>query len=49
MFAALRGRVPAVVDGRMNAVQTFVFGRLRPAWAAARISERALRPSATRS
>ncbi|WP_030184941.1 SDR family NAD(P)-dependent oxidoreductase [Streptomyces sp. NRRL S-813] len=46
VVSALRRSSPAVVDGRMNALQTFVFGRLLPAWTTARISERALRPSA---
>jgi hypothetical protein len=42
-MAALRGRSPAVVDGRLNTFQAFVFGRLLPASAAVRIAERSLR------
>ncbi|KOV78084.1 SDR family oxidoreductase [Nocardia sp. NRRL S-836] len=46
VMSALRGRGPAVVDGRLNALQTFVFGRLLPASAAAVIAERTLRKAA---
>ncbi|MFJ4437972.1 SDR family NAD(P)-dependent oxidoreductase [Streptomyces sp. NPDC088923] len=46
VMSALRGRGPAVVDGPLNAFQTFVFGRLLPASAAARIAERSLRRAA---
>ncbi|WP_042397297.1 SDR family NAD(P)-dependent oxidoreductase [Streptacidiphilus carbonis] len=46
VMSALRSRGPAVVDGRLNAVQTFVFGRLLPASTAARIAERSLRKAA---
>ncbi|MER8160810.1 SDR family NAD(P)-dependent oxidoreductase [Streptomyces sp. NPDC094472] len=46
VMSALRGRGPAVVDGRLNTFQTFVFGRLLPASAAARIAERSLRKAA---
>ncbi|WP_435177590.1 SDR family NAD(P)-dependent oxidoreductase [Actinacidiphila sp. bgisy145] len=46
VMTALAGRGPAVVDGRLNAFQTFVFGRLLPASAAARIAERSLRKAA---
>jgi short-subunit dehydrogenase len=46
---ALGGRAPAVVDGRANAVQTFVLGRLLSARTTARIAERSLRPTAERS
>ncbi|MGK3945093.1 SDR family oxidoreductase [Streptomyces sp. RP5T] len=46
VMSALRGRGPAVVDGRLNSFQTFVFGRLLPASATARISERAFRKAA---
>ncbi|WP_260470844.1 SDR family oxidoreductase [Streptomyces sp. RP5T] len=46
VMSALRGRGPAVVDGRLNSFQTFVFGRLLPASAATRISERAFRKAA---
>jgi len=38
VMAALRGRAPAVVDGRTFAVQAFVFGRLLPARTAGRIT-----------
>ncbi|MEU1801769.1 SDR family NAD(P)-dependent oxidoreductase [Streptomyces sp. NPDC019937] len=46
VMSALRGRGPAVVDGRLNTLQTFVFGRLLPPSAAARIAERSLRKAA---
>ncbi|MER6443312.1 SDR family NAD(P)-dependent oxidoreductase [Streptomyces sp. NPDC001185] len=46
VMSALRGRGPAIVDGRLNTFQTFVFGRLLPASAAARIAERSLRKAA---
>jgi uncharacterized protein len=46
VMSALRGRGPAVVDGRLNGFQTFVFGRLLPASAAARFTERTLRETA---
>ncbi|GAA2335328.1 dehydrogenase [Streptomyces violaceusniger] len=46
VMSALRGRGPAVVDGRLNTFQAFVFGRLLPASAAARIAERSLRKAA---
>ncbi|MFD7663820.1 SDR family NAD(P)-dependent oxidoreductase [Streptomyces sp. NPDC059788] len=46
VMSALRGRGPAVVDGRLNTLQTFVFSRLLPASAAARIAERSLRKAA---
>ncbi|WP_206506400.1 SDR family NAD(P)-dependent oxidoreductase [Streptomyces chrestomyceticus] len=46
VMSALRGRGPAVVDGRLNMFQAFVFGRLLPASAAARIAERSLRKAA---
>ncbi|MGW2260191.1 SDR family NAD(P)-dependent oxidoreductase [Streptomyces sp. NPDC001780] len=46
VMSAMRGRGPAVVDGRLNTFQTFVFGRLLPASAAARIAERSLRKAA---
>ncbi|CAL9593335.1 SDR family NAD(P)-dependent oxidoreductase [Streptomyces sp. enrichment culture] len=49
VMSALRGRGPAIVDGRLNAFQTFVFGRLLPASAAARIAERSLRKAALRN
>jgi uncharacterized protein len=45
-MSALRGRGPAIVDGRLNTFQTFVFGHLLPAAAAARIAERFLRKAA---
>ncbi|WP_245179231.1 SDR family NAD(P)-dependent oxidoreductase [Streptomyces montanisoli] len=45
VMSALRGRGPAVVDGRLNALQTWVFGRLLTASAAARLTERFLRRS----
>ncbi|MBR7828322.1 SDR family NAD(P)-dependent oxidoreductase [Actinospica sp. MGRD01-02] len=38
VIKALRGRGPAVVDGRFNSVQAFVFGRLLPTRTAARIT-----------
>lgn len=38
VMAALRGRAPAVVDGRLNTVQAFAFSRLMPARTTARIS-----------
>jgi short-subunit dehydrogenase len=38
VVAALRGRAPAVVDGRGFALQTFVFSRLLPVRTAARVS-----------
>jgi short-subunit dehydrogenase len=40
VMAALRGRAPAVVDGRLNTVQAFAFSRLVPARTAARITGR---------
>lgn len=43
-LAALQGSRSAVVDGRANAVQSFVVGRLLPAGIAARLGERLLRP-----
>ncbi|MFE7853325.1 SDR family NAD(P)-dependent oxidoreductase [Streptomyces sp. NPDC057403] len=46
VMTALRGRGPAVVDGRLNTVQAVVFGHLLPASAAARIAERTLRRAA---
>ncbi|WP_345595039.1 SDR family NAD(P)-dependent oxidoreductase [Streptomyces marokkonensis] len=46
VMSALRGRGPAIVDGRLNTFQTFVFGRVLPASAAARIAERSLRKAA---
>ncbi|MFI5682196.1 SDR family NAD(P)-dependent oxidoreductase [Streptomyces cellulosae] len=46
VMSALRGRGPAVVDGRLNAFQTFVFGRLLSASAATRTAERILRKAA---
>ncbi len=46
VMSALRGRGPAVVDGRLNIFQTFVFGRLLPPSVAARIAERSLRKAA---
>ncbi|OKI04820.1 dehydrogenase [Streptomyces sp. CB02923] len=46
VISALRGRGPAIVDGRLNAVQTFVFSRLLPASTATRIAERSLRKAA---
>uniref|UniRef100_A0AAU3H1L5 SDR family NAD(P)-dependent oxidoreductase n=1 Tax=Streptomyces sp. NBC_01401 TaxID=2903854 RepID=A0AAU3H1L5_9ACTN len=46
VMAALRGDGPSVVDGRRNAVQTFVFGRLLPSRTAARLTERFMREAA---
>lgn len=46
VMVALHGRGPAVVDGRLNAFQTFVFARLLPSRTAARISERFMREAA---
>ncbi|WP_055546140.1 SDR family oxidoreductase [Streptomyces sp. NBRC 110028] len=46
VMSALRGRGPAVVDGGLNTFQTFVFGRLLPPSAAARIAGRTLRKAA---
>jgi uncharacterized protein len=40
VMAALRGRAPAVVDGRAFVVQTFVFSRILPTRTAARIYAR---------
>lgn len=49
MMKALRGRGPAVVDGRLNTVQAFVFGRLLPTRTAARISGQFFRKAASES
>jgi uncharacterized protein len=38
VMAALRGHAPAVVDGRLNSIQAFVFGRLLPSRLAGRIA-----------
>lgn len=46
VMSAVRGRGPAVVDGRLNRFQTFVFSRLLPASTAVLIAERALRKAA---
>ncbi|UUU19323.1 hypothetical protein [Streptomyces sp. DSM 40750] len=45
-MSALRGGGRAIVDGRLNTFQTFVFGHLLPASAAARVAERSLRKAA---
>ena len=49
VIKALRGRGPAVVDGRLNTVQTFVFGRVLPSRTAARITGRFFRKAALKS
>jgi short-subunit dehydrogenase len=46
VMAALRGHGPAVVDGRFNTVLAFVFGRLLPARASARITGQFFRRAA---
>ncbi|MEU0302535.1 SDR family NAD(P)-dependent oxidoreductase [Streptomyces sp. NPDC006175] len=46
VMAALRGNAPSFVDGRGNAVQTFVLGRLLSSRTAVRISERFMRKAA---
>jgi short-subunit dehydrogenase len=49
VIKALRGRGPAVVDGRFNTVQAFVFGRLLPSRTAARITGQYFRKAALES
>lgn len=49
VMRALRCRGPAVVDGRLNTVQAFVFGRLLPPRTAARISGQFFRKAALES
>ncbi|MGP2435943.1 SDR family NAD(P)-dependent oxidoreductase [Streptomyces sp. JW3] len=49
VLAALRSRRPALVDGRVNTVQAFVFSRLLPVRAATRVAGAFFRKSASRA
>ncbi|MFF4491051.1 SDR family NAD(P)-dependent oxidoreductase [Streptomyces sp. NPDC001544] len=49
VMKALRGRGPAIVDGRFNTVQAFVFSRILPTRTATRISGQFFRKAALES
>ncbi|MCP2196797.1 SDR family NAD(P)-dependent oxidoreductase [Lentzea flava] len=48
VMRALRGRAPAVVDGRVNAVQAFLFDRVLPTRTVTRLAGKYFRAAATR-